>query len=79
MTTETWFQPLTIETAPEGATKLVAATARRFGFVPSPIARSAGSPSVALLAGASPTGAGIGMPLSSGVKWYGRIARSLPA
>lgn len=44
MSTTTWFAPYTAETAPAGARSRVAASARQFGFLPSPIAKAAGSP-----------------------------------
>lgn len=39
----TWFAPRTIDTAPEGARTLVAASQKQFGFLPSPVAKAAGS------------------------------------
>ena len=38
------FDRLTPETAPEAARPLLAGSARRFGFLPSPVARAARSP-----------------------------------
>lgn len=47
------FAPLTVDTAPEGARPLLAASARQFGFLPSPVATAAHSPALLkhLLAG----------------------------
>jgi len=44
MSTSTWFAPLTAETAPDGSRGMIAASAKQFGFVASPIAKAAGSP-----------------------------------
>ena len=46
MTTDTWFAPYTVETAPPATRGKVAASQRQFGFLPSPIARAAGSPAL---------------------------------
>lgn len=49
----TWFAPHTADTAPAAARGRLAASGRQFGFVPSPVARAAGSPTLLehLLAG----------------------------
>ena len=55
MTTETWFAPLTAETAPTAAAATLTATRSQFGFVPSPVAKAAHAPALLkhLLAGFS--------------------------
>jgi AhpD family alkylhydroperoxidase len=44
MSTSTWFAPLTADTAPDPSKGLVTATQKQFGFLPSPVAKAAGSP-----------------------------------
>jgi uncharacterized peroxidase-related enzyme len=53
MNTSTRFHALNIETAPEAARPMLAASLQQFGFVPGPVARAAHSPSLLkhLLAG----------------------------
>lgn len=40
----TWFAPLTVDTAPDGSKGLAGASQKKFGFLPSPVAKAAGSP-----------------------------------
>ncbi|HET6340167.1 MAG TPA: carboxymuconolactone decarboxylase family protein [Polyangiales bacterium] len=53
MTRENRFAPLSVETAPEAARPVLAASAKNFGFLPSPLAKAAHSPKLLkhLLAG----------------------------
>jgi len=44
MSIDRWFPSFTAETAPAAARGRLAATQRQFGFVPSPVAKAAGSP-----------------------------------
>lgn len=44
MSTDSWFAPLTIETAPEKARPLIAGSTRTVGFLASPVARAAAAP-----------------------------------
>ena len=39
-----WFLPLTADTAPDGSKAMIAASAKQFGFIASPIAKAAASP-----------------------------------
>jgi AhpD family alkylhydroperoxidase len=46
MSTSSWFAPLTAETAPAASRGMIAASAKQFGFVASPIAKAAASPTL---------------------------------
>lgn len=46
MSTDSWFRPLTVETAPERARPILTASTQKVGFLASPVARAATAPAV---------------------------------